>query len=140
MRDETTAHIRTHVASARADCKEIDILHGSCGCLQTVQNRLTPCFHGAAQVALIQLISGFLAIWSTFQIKMTIIDIAIQENLPNALTLVTRCMKALLLRELKRWVRGSDTEDPRMVHWLPPDPCEPSVLPFRGATLSSAPS
>src|ERR1700719_3755559 len=36
MCDETTAHIRTHVASARANCKEIDILHVSCGCLQTV--------------------------------------------------------------------------------------------------------
>ncbi len=37
------------------------------------------------------------------------IDIAIQENLPNALTLVTRCMKALLLGEPNRRVRCSDT-------------------------------
>src|SRR5216683_7461297 len=104
MCDETTAHVRTHVASACADCKEIDILNGGSGCLHTVQNRLTTCFHGAAQIALVQLIRGFLASRSTFQIKMTIINIAIQENLPNALALVARRMKALLLRELNRWV------------------------------------
>src|SRR6202521_4243998 len=129
MCDETTANVRTHVASAGADCKEIDILHGSCGCLQTVQNRLTSCFHGAAQIALIQLIRAFLAIRSTFQIKMTIINIAIQENLPNAFALVTCGMKALLLGEPNRRVRCSDTYDPRMVHWSPTNSCEVSVLP-----------
>src|SRR5947207_14526972 len=109
MCDEMTTHIRTHITSARADCKEIDILHVGCGCLQTVQNRLTTCFHGAAQIALIQLIRTFLAVRSTFQIKMTIINVAIQEDLPNALTLVTRRMKALLLGKPSRRVRCSDT-------------------------------
>src|SRR5580700_12208421 len=108
MCDKATTHVRTYVASARADCEEIDILHGSCGCLHTVQNRLTTCFHGAAQIALIQLIRAFLAIRRTFQIKITIIDIAIQKNLPNALTLIARSMKALLLGEPGRWVRCSD--------------------------------
>src|SRR5216683_4013410 len=93
MCDETTAHIRTHVASARADCKEIDVLNGGSGCLHTVKNRAATCFHGAAQIALIQLIRTFLAIQRAFQIKMAVIDVAIQEDLPNALTLVTRRMK-----------------------------------------------
>jgi hypothetical protein len=75
----------------------------------TVQNRLTTCFHGAAQIALIRLIRAFLAIRSTFQIKMTIINIAIQEDLPNAFALVTRGMKALLLGKPNRRVRCSDT-------------------------------
>jgi hypothetical protein len=109
MCDETTAHIGTYVASAGADCKEIDILHGSGGRLQTVQNRLTTCFHGAAQIALIQLIRAFLAIRSTFQIKMTIVNVAIQKNLPNALTLIARSVKGLLLGKPSRRVRCADT-------------------------------
>jgi len=43
------------------------------------------------------LIGAFLAIQSAFQIKMAVIDVAIQEDLPNALALVARRMKALLL-------------------------------------------
>jgi hypothetical protein len=83
MRDEATTNIRTHVAGAGADCKEIDILHGSSGCLQTVQNRAATRFHGAAQIALIQLIRAFPAIQSAFQIKMAMTDIASKE-LPRA--------------------------------------------------------
>jgi hypothetical protein len=37
------------------------------------------------------------------------INIAMQEDLPNALSVVTGSMKALLLGEPNRWVRGSDT-------------------------------
>src|ERR1700738_1517228 len=140
MCDETTAHILTYVASAGADCKEIDILHGSCGCLQTVQNRLTTSFHGAVQIALIQLIRAFLAIRSTFQIKMTIINIAIQKNLPNALTLIAGSMKSLLLGKPSRRVRCSDTEDSRRVHCSPANSCESSVLPPGSAASSSAAS
>jgi len=55
------------------------------------------------------LIGTFLAIQRAFQIKMAEIDIAIQEDLPNALALVTRRLKALLLGEPNRWVRYSDT-------------------------------
>src|SRR3984957_5622948 len=40
------------------------------------------CFHGSTQMELIQLIRAFLAIQCTFQIKMAILNIAIQENLP----------------------------------------------------------
>ena len=61
-------------------------------------------------------IRAFVAIQGAFQIKMTMINIAIQENLPNALALVTRRMEALLLGESNRWVCCSDTEYPRMVH------------------------
>jgi hypothetical protein len=93
MRDETTAYIRTHVASARADCKEVHILHSSSGSIYTVQNRAATCFHGAAQITLIQLIRAFLAIQLAFQIKIAMLNIAIQEDLPNALALVTRSMK-----------------------------------------------
>ena len=78
MRDETTAYIRTHITSAAAYCKEIDRLHGGSGCLHTVQNRAATCFYGTAQIALIQLIRGFLAIQGAFQIKMAMINIAIQ--------------------------------------------------------------
>jgi hypothetical protein len=55
------------------------------------------------------------------------IDIAIQEDLPNAIAVVTRSMKALLLGEPNRWVRCSDAEDPRMVHWSTTNSCEASV-------------
>jgi hypothetical protein len=55
------------------------------------------------------------------------INIAIQEDLPNALALVTRGMNAFLLGEPNQWVRCSDTEDPRMVHWSPAVSCEASV-------------
>ncbi len=136
--DEATTHVRTHIAGACADCKEIYIPHGSSGCPHTVQNCAATCFHGSAQIALIQLIRAFLAIHSTLQIKMTIVDIAIQEDLPKAIALVTRSMKALLLRESNRRVRCSDTEYPRMVHWSPTDSCEKLVFPFGGGVLSSA--
>ena len=119
MRDESTTNIRAHVPGAGADCKKIDILHGSSGCLQTVQNRAATHFHGAVQIALIQLIRAFRAIQSAFQIKMAVIDIAIEEDLADALALVTRSIKALLLRQPDQWARCSDTEDLRMVHWSP---------------------
>jgi len=45
------------------------------------------------------------AVQRAFQIKMAMINIAIQEDLPNALALVTRRMKASLLGEPNRWVR-----------------------------------
>jgi hypothetical protein len=112
-----------------ADCKKVDILHGSFGCLHTLQNRAAARSHGAAQIALIQLIRAFLAIQRAFQIKMAMINIAIQEDLPNALALVTRSMKALLLGEPNRWIRCTDTEDTRMVHWSPTNSCEASVFP-----------
>jgi hypothetical protein len=127
MCDETTTHIRTHVASACADCKEIDILHGSAGCLHTVHNSLTTCFHRAAQITLIQLIRTLLAIQHAFHIKMAVIDIAIQEDLPNALALVARGMKGLLLGEPNQRVRRSATENPGMVHWSPANSCEAAV-------------
>jgi hypothetical protein len=61
--------------------------------------------------------------------KNGMINVAIQEDLPNALALVARSMKALLLRQPNQWVRCSDTEDPRMVHWSPANSCEASVSP-----------
>jgi hypothetical protein len=64
-----------------------------------------------------------------FQTKMAMINIAIQEDLPNALAWVTRSMKTLLLGEPNQWVRHSDTEDPRMVHCSPTNSCEVSVSP-----------
>ncbi len=58
---------------------------------------------------------------------MAMINIAIQEDLADALALVTRSMKALLLGEPNQWVRCSDAEEPRMVHWSPTNSCEASV-------------
>jgi hypothetical protein len=43
------------------------------------------------------LIRAFAAIQSPFKIKMAMINIAVQEDLPNALAQVTSRMKALLL-------------------------------------------
>ena len=62
MRDETTAPIRTHVAGARADGKEIHILQSRSGCLHTLHNRATTCIDGTAQIPLIKLIRVFPAI------------------------------------------------------------------------------
>jgi hypothetical protein len=61
---------------------------------------------------------------------MAIFNIAIQENLPNALALVARRMEALLLGKPHRRVSDSNTEDPAMVHWLPPNSGEPLVSLF----------
>jgi hypothetical protein len=127
--DETTAYIRTHVAGAGAYCEEIDIVHGGSGSLNAVQNRAATCLHGAPQITLIQLIGAFLAIQAVLQIKMAVFDIAVQEDPANAVALVTRGMKALLLGEPNRWARCSDTEDPRMVHWSSANSCEASVSP-----------
>ena len=60
---------------------------------------------------------------------MAMINIAIQEDLPNALAVVTRSMKGLLLGEPNQWIGCSDSEDPRMVHWSPAISCEASVSP-----------
>ena len=60
------------------------------GALHTVQNCAATCLHSAAPIALIQLIRGLLSAQGAFQIKMAVINIAIQEDLPNALALVHR--------------------------------------------------
>jgi len=73
-------------------------------------------FHSAAQIALIQLIRALLAIQRAFKIKMAIINVAIQEDLPNALALITSRMKGLLLGKPDRRVCRPDTENPRMAH------------------------
>ena len=67
--DETTAHIRTHVAGAGACCEEIDILHGGSGSAHAVQNRTATCLHGTLQIAHIQLIGVLVRIQSAFQVK-----------------------------------------------------------------------
>jgi hypothetical protein len=46
---------------------------------------------------------------------MAMINIAIQEHLADALAVLARSMKALLLGQPNQWVRCSDTENPRMV-------------------------
>jgi len=42
-----------------------------------------------------------------------------EEDLPNALALVARSMKGLLLGEPYGRIRCCDTEYPKMVHWSP---------------------
>ena len=66
VRDEATTYIRTHIAGAGADYKEIDILHSSSGCLHAVVNRSSTYLRGAAQIRLIQLIRTFSAIQTAF--------------------------------------------------------------------------
>jgi hypothetical protein len=51
-------------------------------------NRSATCLHGAVQIPLIQLIRTFSAIQSAFQTKMAMINIAIQEDLADALAVV----------------------------------------------------
>ena len=57
-------------------------------------------------------------------VRMAMINIAIQEDLADALALVARSVKALLLDQPNQWVRRSDTEDPKTVHWSPTNSCE----------------
>ena len=68
-------------------------------------------------------------IQSAFQMKVAMINIAVQEDLANALALVACNMKALRLGEPNHWVHCSDTEDPRLIQWSPADSCEASVSP-----------
>ena len=67
-----------------------------------------------------ELIRAFPATQSALPVTMAMIDIAIEKDLADALALVPRRMKALLLRRPNQWVRCSDTEHPGMVHWSQP--------------------
>jgi hypothetical protein len=49
-----------------------------------------------------ELIGARAAVQRTFQIEMAAVDVAVQKDLPNTLSLVTRGMKALLLAEPMR--------------------------------------
>jgi len=62
-------------------------------------------------IAPIELIGARAAVQWTFQIEMAVVDVAVQKDLPNTLSLVTRGMKALLLAEPMRRIRCSDAEN-----------------------------
>src|SRR6266550_5796374 len=47
---------------------------------------------------------------------MTVIDVAVQKHLTNAMALVTGHMEALLLRQPKRWICRPNTDDSRITH------------------------
>ena len=51
-----------------------------------------------------------------FQIEMAVVNVTIEEYLTNAIALVTGCMKALLLRQPKRWICRPNTNDSRIIH------------------------
>jgi len=129
-----TVHLscRNIFARCRSPCAHRDeqpksqCLDGSSGGLHTVHKRAATDLHGAPQIALIQLIGGFLAAQGAFEIKMAIVNIATQEDLPDALALAAGSMKRLLLGEPNRRVRSSDTEDTRMAHCSPIDSHERS--------------
>src|SRR6266699_4786784 len=48
--------------------------------------------------------------------KMTVIDVAVQKQLTNAMALVTGHMEALLLRQPKRWICRPNTDDSWITH------------------------
>src|SRR5690242_4974313 len=47
---------------------------------------------------------------------MTVIDVAVQKHLTNAMALVTHRMEALLLGEPKRWICRPNTDDSWITH------------------------
>src|SRR5579872_213737 len=130
VRNQAAAYIRTDVACAAANCQKVQFLHRGSSRINAIQNRSATGFHSSAQIALIQLVRTLLAIQRAFQIKMPIVDIAIQKYLPNALALVTRRMKGLLLGEPDQRVRCSETDNARMVHCSPTNSWTISVLPL----------
>jgi hypothetical protein len=90
-----------------------------------------PVFIALGSIAPIELIGARAAVLWTFQIEMAVVDVAVQKDLPNTLSLVTRGMKALLLAEPMRRIRCSDAEYARMAHWSLTKSCEPSALTSR---------
>jgi hypothetical protein len=109
--NETTAQVRTDVASACANGKEIYILNRRIAGLQTIQNRSTAGMHRATQVPLIEFIGAFVPIELALEVEMAKVDIAVQKNLADALAFIARRAKALLLREAQRGVCCSDSGD-----------------------------
>ena len=73
--------------------------------------------HCSPQIALIELIRAFVPIEATFKIEMAKIDVTVQKNLPDALALISRNTKALLLRKSQRRVRRSDSDDGWLVQF-----------------------
>jgi hypothetical protein len=109
--NETAAHVRTDVASACTNGKEIYVLSRGVAGVQTIQNRSTAGMHCTTQVALIEFVGAFVPIEATFKIEMAEVDIAVQKNLADALAFIAGGPKALLLREPQRRVCCSDSGD-----------------------------
>jgi hypothetical protein len=87
--------------------------------VQTLRDRMAAGLDCAIQIALIQLVRGFLPIWLSFDVEMAMIYVTIQEYAANALTLVARCMKSFLLRKPKWRISGSNRDDLWATH-VPP--------------------
>ena len=75
--------------------------------------------HCTTQVALIELIRGFIPIQTSFEIEMAKVDVTVQKDLPNAFALISRNPKALLLCKPEPRVRRSDSDDGWIVQFLP---------------------
>lgn len=73
--------------------------------------------HCTTQIALIKLIGAFVPIETTFKIEMAKVDVTIQKDLPDALALISRNTKALLLCKSEQRVRRSDSDDGWMVQF-----------------------
>jgi hypothetical protein len=129
---------RPNVTRAGAHRQEIHILHGRAGGLQTIQNRAATSFHRAGKITLVLLIGCLLEVWSTSEVKMTALNVAVQENLPNAFAFVTRSVEALLLREPNRRVRRSNSKDSWGVHWGRTVSCGELVWRLRWSASRSA--
>lgn len=125
--DETASDIRTYVACARTNRKKIHILHSSSGCLHTIHDRAATCSDGTRQITLIHLIRALLAMWRASEEKVTVFNVAVQEDLPNAFALVASSVEALLLREPDRRIGRSNSENPRIVHGFLLTSAEPRV-------------
>ena len=83
----------------------------------SVQNRLPTCFPWGRIDSAGSVDQGFPCDAGRLPDKNGDIQYRYARKSPERARLVARRMNALLLREPGRRVRGSDTEDPRMVHW-----------------------
>jgi hypothetical protein len=80
-----------------ANCQQIYILHGSSRGFRQFSMARQPvltCFHCPGQIAPIRLTGSLVSLQRVFQVEMAEVNVAIQEDRPNALALVTCGMKA----------------------------------------------
>jgi hypothetical protein len=95
--NKATTYVGADVASAGANGKEIDVFSRQAARVQTIHNRATSDADGTTQVALIELIRGFVPIEVAFKIEMAEVDITVEKDLPDSFALISRNRKALLL-------------------------------------------
>lgn len=97
MGDEMATDVRADITGASADGQEVHVAHGGASGLQAIGNGVTSGFHCAREIALVQLVRVFVTIGGATKIEMPVLDVAVQKNLPNPLTLISGSIEGLLL-------------------------------------------